>query len=81
MLILKCKEEPAAKRFSLLLKEDEARDLVEKISYLLKNPEYHHDHMEDREQVLDVVVIDWQALESYSDDIQLALNGYRARDE
>ena len=59
-------------RVTLALREHEAKELVEKITSLLKHPDYHHDHVEDyvNRSVLDLVVIQPSKIGSYSPGLQ-----------
>lgn len=42
---------------TILLEWDEALDLIEKLSYLLREPSWHHDHLYGPDSRLDLVVI------------------------
>lgn len=59
----------------LLLKRHEAEDLLEKLSYLLSHPEYHHDHLEDYENETDLtlLVYDCVKMDTLSADVQAVI--------
>ena len=62
-------------RITLLLRESEALELIEKLTYLVAHPEFHHDHLEDYANscVLDTVVLDHIDPLTLTDDIQSQL--------
>lgn len=65
-------------RVTLFLEVSEALDLIEKVAYLLRVPEYHHDHLEGGKTALDIVVLDRTQLDTYDHTLVPLLADYIA---
>jgi hypothetical protein len=71
MLIIKNEGMERLKRATLGLEPKEALELIEKLSYLLRDPDFHHDHLrEDPESSLDFFVINPERVETYHHDLR-----------
>ena len=58
MLIVNSDSRVGIPRATLALLPAEALELIEKLSYLVRNPAYHHDHLEDYgHAVVDLLII------------------------
>ncbi len=72
MLIYDVSAEEIINQLTLALSASEAEELVEKLTYLIKHREYHHDHLEDYENTsnLNVVVIQPDKLHTYDESFR-----------
>ena len=66
-------------RATLALEPSEALELIEKLSYLLRRPEYHHDHLENDGSVLDVLILDRDKANTYAPELRRAIEEYLHR--
>ena len=61
---------------TLLLESHEALELIEKLNHLLRVPSWHHDHLDDGESCLDLVIIYPGNTVGFPDDLASTIRQY-----
>ena len=81
MIIFDVVVEGKIERATLLMTKEEALELIEKVAYLIRDPKYHHDHLESGDGILDLVVVGQASLDSYSESLRPFVERLMLRDE
>lgn len=76
MLILNRDGSNCDAEIHLMLEPQEALELIRSLSNLLRNPDFHHDHLDDGRSAVDVVVVYPNVLDGFTDAVAQALKEY-----
>ncbi|HSV75340.1 MAG TPA: hypothetical protein VLH79_16425 [Chthonomonadales bacterium] len=81
MLIYNVRDSSLLERATLLMEPHEALELMEKLAHLVRRPDYHHDHIESPDAVLDISVVLPNSAPTYSAALRPYVDAYLARSQ